>query len=86
MANIKQQKKRARQDARRRMQNRTFKSGMKTALKNVERAVDEGDRDKAEAALALAHKKLDKALVKGIRHKNYVARQKAHLQRKVNAM
>ncbi len=86
MAYIKQQKKRARQDAKRRMQNRMFKSGMRTAVKNVEKAVNEGDRDKAEAALAIAHKKLDKAQVKGVRHKNYVARQKAHLQRKINEM
>lgn len=84
MANIKQQKKRIGQDAKRRAANAMFKSSMKTAIKRVETEVDSGNQAQAVAELSLAFKKLDKALSKGILHKNNVARQKSYLQGLVN--
>jgi small subunit ribosomal protein S20 len=84
VANIKQQKKRIGQDAKRRAANAMFKSSMKTAIKRVETEVDSGNQAQAVTELSLAFKKLDKALSKGILHKNNVARQKRYLQSLVN--
>ena len=84
MANIKQQKKRIGQDAKRRAANAMFKSSMKTAIKRVETAADNGHHADAVTELSIAFKKLDKALSKGILHKNNVARQKSYLQTLVN--
>ncbi len=84
MANIKQQAKRIGQDAKRRQANVIFKSSLKTAIKKVEAAAASNDADAAKAPLSVAFKKLDKAVSKGIHHKNYVNRTKARLQRLVN--
>lgn len=84
MANIKQQVKRIGQDAKRRNANVIFKSSLKTAIKKVETAVADSHKEDALSALPLAFKKLDKALSKGIHHKNFVSRQKHRLQTLVN--
>ncbi len=86
MANIKQQKKRVRQDIKRRQANQIFKSGLKSAIKNVEKHVAAGEKDKAFEALNLANKKLDKALTRGIYHKKAIARRKSRLQKQVNEL
>ena len=49
-------------------------------------AVEAKDKEKAQAALNLAYKKLDKALAKGIVKKNYVARNKSELAYLVNSL
>lgn len=86
MANIKQQVKRIGQDAKRRSQNVIFKSSLKTAVKRVEEAAAGISLEEAQSLLNAAFKKLDKALVRGIHHKNYVARQKARLQKTINEL
>ncbi len=86
MANIKQQQKRVHQDYKKRILNKDFKSGVKTAIKNVERHIEAGDREKAEQALRLANRKLDKARLKNVKHKNFINRRKSRLQKRINAM
>jgi len=86
MANIKQQKKRVKTDAKRRSSNFTFKSGLKSAIKRVETQVAENNKDAAVEALSVAYKKIDKAVAKGITHKNKAARQKSHLSTLVNSL
>ena len=86
MANIKQQIKRAKTSEKARLANFSFKSSLKTALKNVKVAVEANDVEKATEALNLAYKKLDKALAKNIVHKNFVARNKSNLSRLVNSI
>jgi len=86
MANIKQQIKRIRTNEKARQFNASFKSSMKTAIKAVHAAVEAKDVEKAQAALAYAYKKLDKAQAKGIVHKNYVARHKSSLATMVNSI
>ena len=86
MANNKQQMKRNLQNEKRRLQNASFKSSLKTAIKNVEVAVANSDKDKAIENLSFAYKKLDKAVAKGVHHKNYANRQKARLSHKVNSL
>ncbi len=83
MANNKQQMKRNLTNEKRRLANSSFKSSLKTAIKNVELS---SEKDKAVLALNLAYKKLDKAVAKGIHHKNYANRQKARLSHKVNKL
>lgn len=86
MANIKQQIKRNRQNEKIRLRNAAFKSAVKTAIKQVELAVNNGDKELALNALPLAHKKLDKGQAKGIFHKNFVARHKSYLSNLINNM
>lgn len=84
MANIKSQMKRNLTNEKRRLANASFKSSLKTALKNVEVAAAKKDKAAATEALAFAYMKLDKSVAKGVHHKNYVARQKSRLSQKVN--
>jgi len=86
MANNKQQIKRNVQNEKRRLANASFKSSLKTAIKNVETLAKGDDKEKAIEALNLAYKKLDKSVAKGIHQKNYANRQKSRLSNKVNAM
>ena len=79
MANIKQQKKRIKTNDKARIRNAAFKSSLKSAIKNVELAVEAKEYEAAVAANNIAAKKLDKAVSKGLAHKNYVARSKSRL-------
>lgn len=86
MANIKGQMKRNKTNEKRRTANSAFKSSLKTALKNVEVAIENNDKEAATTALSVAFKKLDKAVTKGIHHKNFVARNKSKLAKSVNSL
>ena len=84
MANIKSQKKRALTNAKKNLQNTSDRSRLKTAIKNVLKAVEENNKENAVVALNECNSLLDKAVISGIKHKNYVSRQKARLQTLVN--
>lgn len=86
MANIKQQKKRDITNNKKRLLNNSFASSLKTAVKAIEAAVVAGDKAKAQEAFNFACKKIDKAVTKGLHHKNYAARQKSRLAKALNAM
>ncbi len=86
MAHIKSQIKRNKTNEKRRLRNSAFKSSMKTAIKNVIVAVENNNAEAAKEALNFASKKLDKAVTKGLKHKNYVARQKSRLSKMVNSI
>jgi small subunit ribosomal protein S20 len=86
MANIKQQAKRNLTNEKRRLKNASFKSSLKTAIKNVEIAVENKNLDEAQKAYQLASAKLDKSIVKGLSHKNFVARNKSRLSKLVNTL
>jgi len=81
---IKSQIKRTKTNEKRRVLNISFKSSMRTALKDVETAIANKDLDAAKAAYSTACKKLDKAVAKGIEHKNYASRQKSRLSKQIN--
>ena len=66
--------------------NNNFEASMKTAIKNVEKAVLNKDKAKASENLKTAIKKIDKAASKGVAQKNFVARNKSRLSKKVNEM
>ena len=83
MANIKSQKKRALTNAKKNLQNTSERSRLKTAIKKVNKAVDAKDKEAALKAFNECNSLLDKAVTSHIKHKNYVARQKARLAKLV---
>lgn len=86
MANIKSQKKRALTNAKAKLKNNSEKSQLKTAMKKVHAAVAAGDKEAAAKAYNNASSLLDKAAASRLKHKNYVARQKARLAKAVSAL
>ena len=83
MANIKSQKKRALTNAKKNLVNSAAKSRLKTAIKKVEKAVEAKDKELAVKAFNEANSLLDKAVTSHLKHKNYVARQKARLAKEI---
>lgn len=86
MANIKSQKKRIRTAEKARMRNRAVRSELKTLVKHVHEAVEQGDTDAAKAAASRAYKRLDQAAAKGIIHKNQASNRKSGVQKLVNTL
>jgi small subunit ribosomal protein S20 len=86
MANIKSAIKRAKQNNKRRVQNASIKSAMRTAIKKFEALVNNNEVEKAKEAFVIATKKIDKAAQKGLIHKNAAARHKSRLAKKLNSL
>ncbi|MBQ1477034.1 MAG: 30S ribosomal protein S20 [Erysipelotrichaceae bacterium] len=86
MANIKSQKKRALTNVKKNLQNTSERSRLKTAIKKVFKAVEANDKEAAVLAFNDANSLLDKAATSHIKHKNYVARQKARLAKALAGM
>jgi len=82
MANIKSQKKRNLQNARRHERNKAVRSELKTRIKNADKSAVEGD-ETTDEAVRRAVKALDMAAAKGIIHKNQAANRKSKLMRRV---
>jgi len=83
LANIKSQIKRNAQNEKAAARNKAVKSELKTAVRKTREAIAAGDRAKAAEALALASKKLDKAVSKGVIHKNQAANRKSAIASQV---
>ena len=66
--------------------NKAVKSELKTAVRAAKEAATNGDKAAASAALAVATKKLDKAVSKGVIHKNQAANRKSAIAKKVSAL
>ena len=77
MANIKSQIKRNRTNERARQRNVAVKSALKTAVRRFRTAADAGDAPAAATALQTASRALDKAVSKGVIHKNQAANRKS---------
>ena len=86
MANIKSQKKRILTNEKARLRNNAVKSELKTAIRAVANAVESADKDAAATALVAASRKLDKAVSKGVIHKNNAANRKSAISKKVSAL
>ncbi|MBN8883671.1 SSU ribosomal protein S20P [Salana multivorans] len=86
MANIKSQIKRNRTNEKARLRNKAVKSELKTYVRKTREAIAEGDKDKATEALRVASRKLDKAVSKGVIHKNQAANRKSALALQVAAL
>ena len=79
-------RKRVRQDVKLNAANTSLRSKYRTAVKNVEKAVAAGDKEKAKDAFAKAQSIVDTVADKGIFHKNNAARDKSRLSSKVKAL
>ena len=79
MANIKSAKKRVLISEANRLRNVAFKSTIKSAVKKVLELASGEDKDALTAALSKAYQLCDKAVSKGILHKNTAARKKSRL-------
>lgn len=86
MPNIKSAKKRILVSKRRNEENTLVKSSMKTAVKNVEKAVKAKESDKAKEKLKVANTRIDKAVNTGVVTKNKAARLKSRLTKMTNNM
>jgi small subunit ribosomal protein S20 len=83
MANISSSKKDLRRSARKRVRNQAVRTSLKTYIKKVKTA---SDATVATAALVDATKALDKAVQRGIIHKNQAARRKSRAAKAANAL
>ena len=79
MANIKSAKKRVLIAEANRQRNVAFKSSIKTAVKKALALAVESDKEALAAAISNVYKLCDKAVSKGILHKNTAARKKSRL-------
>lgn len=86
MANTIQAKKRARQADKRNSRNISLRSMFRTYVKNVVKAIEGGDKAKAEAAYKAAVPVIDKMCNKGMVHQNKAARHKSRLNSRIRAM
>lgn len=86
MANIKSQIKRIRTNEKRRQRNQAVKSELKTLIRKAREAVEAGDKEQAVEALKVASRKLDKAVSKGVIHKNQAANRKSKLAKRVASL
>lgn len=86
MANIKSAKKRVLIAEANRQRNVAFKTSIKTAMKKVLEAAKEGNKDAIATAMSKAYQLCDKAVSKGILHKNTAARKKSRLTLAVNKL
>ena len=86
MPNKKSAERRVNIAERNRLYNKHWSSRCKTAVKNLLDAVASGDGDQAVKKFNLAQSVIDKAVVKGVMHKNTAARRKELMARRVKAM
>ncbi len=86
MANSASARKRARQSEKRRKHNASRRSMMRTYVKKVLKAVNEGNKEAASEAYATAVSLLDRMANKGLIHKNKAARHKSRLNAKIKAL
>ncbi|GAA2929091.1 MULTISPECIES: 30S ribosomal protein S20 [Streptomycetaceae] len=86
MANIKSQIKRNKTNEKARLRNKAVKSSLKTSIRKAREAAATGDVEKATVAVRDASRQLDKAVSKGVIHKNAAANKKSALALKVAAL
>ena len=86
MANLKTAIKRVKINENQRLRNQSFKSAMRTKIKQVEQLVEANDLEGARKAYIEASKAIDQVIQKGIIHKNNGNRHKARLAKKLHAI
>jgi small subunit ribosomal protein S20 len=86
VANIKSQIKRNKQNEKARMRNKAVKSELRTSVRKLREAANAGNAEATEAALRAASVKLDKAVSKGVIHKNQAANRKSAIARRAEQL
>ena len=85
MANIKSQMKRIKTNEKRRVRNKSVRSSVRTAVRKFREAAAAGSDDAGEL-MRSASRALDKAVSKGVIHRNQAANKKAAMAKKVNSL
>jgi small subunit ribosomal protein S20 len=86
VANIKSQLKRIKTNRVATERNKAVKSELKTWIRKFREAADAGDAAAAKEALAVASKKLDKAVSKGVIHANQAANKKSAMAKQAASL
>jgi small subunit ribosomal protein S20 len=86
VANIKSQLKRIKTNRVATERNKAVKSELKTWIRKFREAAETGDTAKAQEALKAASTKLDKAVSKGVIHKNQAANKKSAMAKKAASL
>ena len=86
MANIKSAQKRARQAVEHRTHNMSLRTEVRTAIKNVSKAVAAGNKDNAAKVLRESQRVIDRIVAKGILHRNAGDRHKSRLAHALKGM
>ena len=86
MANIKSQIKRIKTNEKARQRNKAVKSELKTHVRKFREAAEAGNAETAGELLRVAARKLDKAVSKGVIHKNQAANRKSAMARKAASL
>jgi small subunit ribosomal protein S20 len=86
VANIKSQIKRIKQNEKAHQRNKAVKSELRTHVRKFREAVDGGNVEEATAALRVATRKLDKAVAKGVIHKNQAANRKSAIAKRLHEL
>ena len=86
MANTDSARKRSRQADKQRRHNSSLRSTLRSALKDVNKAISAGDKDVAKQALSRSSGIVDRIADKKIIHKNKAARHKSRLAAAIKAM
>lgn len=83
MANSRSARKRIKIAAIKTDRNKRIKSIVKTTVKRYQETLAKDDLESAQAAYIMAQKTIDKAVTKGVMHKNTAARKKSRLSKKM---
>jgi small subunit ribosomal protein S20 len=86
MPNHKSSEKRMRQNEKRRQINRSNRGRLRTSIKKLRSALAGGDATEVNTALPEAISTIDKAVQKGVLHRNAAARYKSRLTTRVNQL
>ena len=86
MANIKSQIKRNTTNEKRRLRNKAVKSELKTLVRSFREAASSGDAEAVAKAQQVAARKLDKAVSKGVIHKNQAANRKSAMAKAASSI
>ena len=86
MANIKSAQKRARQAVQRREHNMSLRTEVRSAIKNVKKAVAAGNKDDAAKVLRESQRVIDRIVAKGVLHRNAGNRHKSRLAHAIKAL
>ena len=86
MANIKSQIQRNKTNQKANDRNRAVKSQLRTSIRAAREAISSGDKDAAQVAVQAATRRLDKAVSKGVLHKNQAANRKSAIAKQASSL
>jgi small subunit ribosomal protein S20 len=86
LANLPSAKKRIRQNAKRRVRNRIYRTRARTFVKHARITIESGDSEAATDAVRKAVSELDRASSKGVIHRKNAARRKSRLMKRLASL